>query len=102
MMWMNEYEVEDAVLRFGVDGRTPNLGKAARNLMNLMHWTNRNSDGWPYWAKPARAAKQLMTLLQSVDRWEPQDVTEAEVKKALVPVKAFLTRQGVAHEEVLV
>jgi hypothetical protein len=67
----------------------------------LRYWTNRNSDGWAYWPKPVRAAKNLMVLLESGDRWDPADVTEAELKKAIVPIKSFLTRHGVAHEEVL-
>lgn len=96
MMFMNEWEVERAVERFNTD-EFPNLGLASRSLYRLMRWTNANSDGWAYWSKPIRAAKQLQVLLSGVDRWDPQDVTEAEVKKALVPVKAFLTRQGVDH-----
>lgn len=33
-----------------------------------------------------------MELLQSVDRWEPVDITEAELDKAVRPIKAFLTK----------
>lgn len=100
MRFMNEWDVGEAVARFDRP-ETPNLNQAATVLSNLMEWTNRNSDGWPYWAKPARSAARLMELLESVDRYNPQDVTLAEVRKALSPVKAFLTRQGVNHEEVL-
>lgn len=100
MRFMNEWDVGEAVVRFDRP-ETPNLSQAATVLSNLMEWTNRNSDGWPYWAKPARSAARLMELLESVDRYNPQDVTLAEVRKALSPVKAFLTRQGVNHEEVL-
>jgi hypothetical protein len=103
-MWMNEYEIEEAVDRFEVTD-TPNLGKAARVLSNLRDWTNANSDGWPYWQKPARAATRLMDLLNRarVERWyvDSHDVTAAELAKALTPIKAFLTRQGVDHAEVL-
>lgn len=97
---MNEWDVEDLERRFYVD-ETPHLREAARVLARLVDWTNRNSDGWCYWPKPSRAAKSLMTLLEAADRYDPVDVTATQLTKALSPVKAFLTRQGVAHEEVL-
>lgn len=95
-MWMNEYDVEDALRRVDPE-ETPNLAGAVIALANLVSWTNSNSDGWPYWAKPGNAAKSLQALIQGVDRYDPQDVTAAQVTKALSPVKAFLTRQGVDH-----
>lgn len=98
-MWMNEYDVQDAQDRFN-EADTPNLAKAAVLLGRLVDWTNNNSDGWPYWTKPGRAAQKLMDLLQEADRFDPQDITEAELTKALSPVKAFLTRQGVPHEKI--
>lgn len=94
MLFMNEYDVQDAVIRFATDSSTPNLGTVALALDRLVSWTNSNSDGWAYWPKPCRAAKSLQQLLQSADRYDPQDVTEAEVRRALAPVRAFLTRQG--------
>ncbi len=99
-MWLNEYEVDDAQHRFDPDD-TPNLLRAARILRRLVQWTNHNSDGWPYWQKPAKAAGQLMELIYRADRFDPQDVTEAELSKALRPIKAFLTRQGVQHDAIL-
>jgi hypothetical protein len=61
-----------------------------------MTWTNQNSDGWCYWPKPCRAAKNLQALLQSHARyqWDTSEVTAEEYRKALVPIKAFRTRQG--------
>lgn len=104
-MWMNEWDIEEALVRFN-QGKTPNLGKAALALARLANWTNRNSDGWPYWQKPSRAAKSLMELLTEANRagrmiGEPVDITEAQLKKVMVPIKSFLTRQKVAHEDVL-
>lgn len=96
-MWMNQWEVEEALIKFN-RGDTPNLGRGAFILARLMIWTNRNSDGWPYWQKPSRAASSLMDLLHSVDRFDPVDVTEAQLKKVFSPIKAFLTRQGVDHD----
>ena len=72
--------------------------------MNLFpddeRWADANSDGWAYWPKPARAARKLQMLLDGKSCCSP-DVSGAELKAALSPVKAFLTRHGVSHEEVL-
>jgi len=103
--WMNEWEIEEIVERFDAS-ETPNLAAGAHALQALEYWTNRNSDGWPYWQKPSRAAVRLMTLLNDEKRdpalsgrrdYDPSDVTKAELAKALTPIKSFLTRQGVAH-----
>lgn len=108
-MFMNEFEVEEMFLRAKNDN-TPNRERGATILYNLMRWTNRNSDGWAYWQKPQRAAHRLMGLLQAGDQpryvvplWPedgPQDITDEELKAGLAPIKAFLTRQGVSHDEV--
>lgn len=97
-VWMNEYEIDDAVRRY--EGH-PALGPAARTLRNLRDEVNRNSDGWPYWKKPARAAQQLMTLVvgDPRDRFNDRDdVTAAQVRKTYTPIKAFLTRNGLTIE----
>lgn len=100
---MNEYEIEDA-LRLTAYFELPNARRAAEILSRLKDWTNNNSDGWPYWQKPSKAADKLMTALSSAIQASRQqdnmDMTEAELQKALTPIKAFLTRQGVAHSEV--
>lgn len=107
MTWMNEYDIDDAARRWK---NHPILGPATLTLSNLRDVTNRNSDGWVYWPKPARAASKLMGLIQGehlseVDRrnlnWEnPErtDVTEAMLRKAYTPIKAFLTKQGLTCE----
>ena len=92
---MNSWEIERAVSFYEAH---PILGPAARTLQNLERWTNANSDGWPYWRKPANAAKRLMELLQKGDPWITPPVTEAEYKAALRPIKAFRTRQGADFE----
>lgn len=99
MVFMNEYEIEETFARFN-RGETPVLAEGATCLYRLMGWTNENSDGWPYWSKPSRAAQKLQTLLQSPDRFDPQDVTPAALKAACTPIKAFLTRQDVDHSAV--
>lgn len=91
---MNEHDIADRVQQYAAH---PILGPATRTLENLMHWTNSHSDGWPYWNKPSRAAERLMVLIEGerLSRFddERKDVTEDAYKKALVPLKAFRTRQ---------
>jgi hypothetical protein len=103
-MWMNEWDIEDA-LRLTARLELPVARRAAEILSRLCYWTNNNSDGWPYWSKPSKAADKLMTALESAigaSRWDDNvDMTEAQLKAALTPIKAFLTRQGVEHSKVL-
>ena len=99
---MNEYDIEDALRRFGDD--TPNLRRAVVVLDQLKEWTNAHSDGWQYWRLPKQAAKKLMALVEAatVDYYggEVQDITRTELARAFTPIKAFLTRQKVDHREV--
>lgn len=104
-MQMNDYDVEETaefLEQYGED--TPNLQEASKVLLRLMRWTNRNSDGWAYWAKPSKAAARLEGLLANVRhdyiRDELTDATPAELSAAYRPIKAFLTRQDVDHTEV--
>lgn len=104
--WMNEDEIAEAVERFDDPG-LDNLRRGAHTLRRLMRWTNENSDGWPYWKKPAAAANKLMELLDTKTREQSHrgdgltDITDAELAKALSPIKAFLTREGVDHSLIL-
>ena len=94
-MWMNEYDVEDAVRNWVPQAAEfPHLAAAAITMDELVRWTNTNSDGWPYWRKPALAAKKLMALLTEVDRFRPVDIDAADYKKALTPIKTFRTKHG--------
>jgi hypothetical protein len=93
-MWMNEYDVQDAVQRWRGH---PVLGPATETLKGLVDWTNSHSDGWAYWPKPGRAAVKLMDFIEGPDttpRWdrERKDATEEAYRKALSPIKAFCTR----------
>lgn len=101
---LNEYDVDYARNRAvaPTSNEKPNLIKAAAILARLVEWTNQNSDGWAYWAKPANASAALQ---QAVKVRTPalvhyaalrvDDIPEAELKAALRTVKAFLTRQRV-------
>lgn len=99
-MWMNEWDIEEALHRLNTD-ETPNLYAGAVAVDALRRWTNRNSDGWHIWNKPSRAAASLQTLLHDADRYTPVDITDADLSKALRPVKSFLTRHGVDHTVIL-
>src|SRR3954471_22836999 len=100
-MWMNEHEVDECLRHFH-PSEVPNLAKGAQVLATLVEWTNANSDGWPYWVRPARAAGRLMDVLGLSRKAyyrgaEPDDITEADLRQLLAPIKAFLTKQGIDH-----
>lgn len=104
MMYMNEWDIEEAI-RFFDSPDTPNLSRGSLVLGNLMDWTNRNSDGWPYWQRPSRAAARLMDVLElskrAYRRGETvKDISDADLRDLCKPIKAFLTRNGADHEEV--
>jgi len=120
MRFMNDYDI-DLAQRHATH---PVLGPAVRQLKILRDYADENSDGWAYWPKPARSAARLMALVEG-DREvsDPRcqdcgvmgnqrhyrhckrlDATEAELRKALVPVKALrtrLTREGMPGFEVV-
>ncbi len=83
---MSEYEIEDAIRRHAPDSIA---GRAARFLSEFRHEVNANSDGWPYWSPPVKAAAKLMGLIQN-----PALVIEQDLKAALRPIKSFYTRRG--------
>lgn len=98
MRFMNEYDIEDAVLRYR---DYPVLGPASQTLENLMHATNAMSDGWCYWPKPARAAAKLMELIEGdpQDRYSNRDDTTPKAyAAALTPIKALRTRHNMTFE----
>lgn len=104
MHFMNDYDIETAQYRFS-QGETPNREKVADIVAKLAEWADNNSDGWHSWPKPCRAASKALDLIDphtyaEIVEFEQNDCSDAEVKKAFSPIKAFLTRQGVAHSEI--
>lgn len=103
MRYMNSYDIQDAALHFADH---PVLGPATQTLDNLHQWTNDNSDGWAYWAKPGRAAAKLMELIEgdgtSASLRDLSRATPAAYAAALQPIKAFRTRHGADFEIVAV
>jgi hypothetical protein len=96
---MNDYDLQMARSRF-TRSTTPNRLALVMVVDNLREWADQNSDGWAYWPKPCRAAAKAMALIESRtsrenDEQEANDITDAEMKAAVRPIKAFLTREGV-------
>lgn len=103
MRFMNEYDIETALYRFHGPA-TPNRAKIAGVIDRLADWTNSHSDGWHSWPKPARAAAKAMALVDpvtgaDVEHFTRVDATDAEVRAAITPIKAFLTRQNVPQAD---
>jgi len=84
MFFLNEAEIDMYLERHE---RHPVLRKATKLLSEFRHLVNNNSDGWAYWGPPVRAAKKLMQLISN-----RAEVTEADLKKAITPIKSFCTR----------
>ncbi len=92
-MFMNQPEIEWAA---SVWHECPNVRKGVRLLLRLVEATNAQSDGWCYWHAPSRASDKLQTLLKgagNLDHGTSGTVTDAELKKAVVPIRAMVTRQ---------
>lgn len=96
-MWMNESEIDRASEKFSSH---PVLGKGAQFLSAFRDEVNAHSDGWGYWRLPAQAADKLMTLLHGhlfagMGAYpELPEPTDADVNRAIAPIKAFYTRRG--------
>jgi len=95
--WMNDYEIQDAQRRFAQD---PIIGPVCNFLAAFADEVNSNSDGWHSWPLPAHAASSLMGLVQKAKDNSRNSmpgqvpVTVEDVKKAMAPIKAFMTRRG--------
>lgn len=99
MRFMNEYDIDRARSQAFQD-ENPLLIRATGTLSSLKDWADRNSDGWAHWPKPARAANKLMELIEEAERRnDGEDITQAELTKALAPIKAFCTRQGISFDQ---
>jgi len=99
--YLNEYEANEAA-RFMVAARLDNLIIGSRILLELIEWTNSNSDGWTYWRKPRQAASKLVDMIADRRRNHLKangllDCSDAELKLALVPIKTFLRKQGIDY-----
>lgn len=70
---------------------------AAQYAAQYLNTVNENSDGWAYWSACHGPAEKLLTTLDRATgggfRAPGDPVTPDELKKALTPMKAFLTRR---------
>lgn len=103
MRYMSDYDIQNARQRYG-RGETPNRLALAIVVDRLAEWTNDHSDGWAYWLPPRRAANKAMALIESTaypeyERRQREDITDAEMRAAVRPIKAFLTREKVRAED---
>jgi hypothetical protein len=97
LLYMNDYDIQMAQQILGSD---PVLGPAIRFLNEFRNEVNEHSDGWAYWSAPLKAAAQLMTLIQTGvnarREGKAHGVTVDNLKRAMAPIKAFMTRRGLA------
>lgn len=98
MRYMNDYDLDQARRRYG-RGETPNRLTLVMIVDELREQTNLVSDGWAYWSKPCRAASKAMELIESTaypeyERRQHEDITDAEFRAAVRPIKSFLTRHA--------
>jgi len=90
MLFMNTVEIDFAVQRHA---HHPVLSKATRYLRDWRDVVDQNSDGWAHWSGGPKAAKSLMTLIQS------GDATDAQLRKAIGPIKATATKKNLPAPE---
>lgn len=98
MMFMNEYDLDHAVDRF-LRATLPNRLAVALVVRNLAVETDWVSDGWAHWPKPSRAAARAIALIESRtyaenEAQEANDITDAEMRAAVRPIRSFLTRHA--------
>lgn len=103
MTFMNEYDLDFARRRF-TRAATPNRLALALVVDNLREWADTHSDGWGYWPKPSRAAQRAVAHIVSTTnaanaQQEAEDISDAAVRAAVRPIKAFLTRHGATAED---
>jgi hypothetical protein len=97
LLYMNDYDIELAKQVLSGD---PVLGPAVRFLEAFKEEVDSHSDGWAYWHAPVAAAAKLMTLIQDGVKARRESrkhtVTLQDISKAMSPIKAFMTRRGLA------
>lgn len=105
--YMNDYDIQHAVGRF-IRASKPNRLALAYVVQNLAEWADEHSDGWAYWQAPRNAADKAMRHIESTtnaanDAQETEDISDAQVREAVRPIKAFLTRQKAEprHKEII-
>lgn len=94
MAWMNQFEIQWA------DSQThacPNVRKGIRLLRILMESVDSQSDGWAYWAAPAKSAQKLVDLLKTAGNLSygtSGTITADQLKAAITPIRRMVTTQS--------
>lgn len=99
MMFMNRYDIDDALAHFEHYRSTNTIPvRAAKFLQQFRDEVDSCSDGWAYWKAPVISAAKLMGLIQrtreEIRNLKPITATEAEFLCVLRPIKSFYTRKG--------
>lgn len=94
--WANEWEINDWANQWDNPEVYPVIAPAVRYLCEFVNMVNHSSDGWPYWRPAGKAAGRLCHLLYLADLTERTGrvtlISQADVKVAVMPMKAFITR----------
>lgn len=100
-MWMNEYEIDEAVELIG--DRAPEAARYAKFLHDWKEVVNSSSDGWPHWKAAGKSAEKLMALVQrtlNVIRCRGGEMpTDDEFRKSLAPIRALATKHKLTAPE---
>lgn len=99
-MTLNEYDIDEILDITRHD--YPEIEPYAQFLYDWKEAVNSNSDGWPYWKAGRNAADKLADLLEGVKtaRFGRGTIpTEAQLKKALTPIRAAATRHNLTAPE---
>lgn len=94
MMDMNTHDIAYALRKYGAN--TSSIGRAVRFLSAFQDEVNAHSDGWAYWKAPVKAAERLMYMIQIYTPSAPDYITAEQFRLALIPIKSFYTRKGLA------
>lgn len=92
---LNSYEIDELADLLGT--YAPEIAPYAVYLRDWRDTVNANSDGWAYWRGGTRPAQKLCELLSGARgalRGHGEMPTEADLKKALSPIKAAATKNN--------
>ena len=95
-MFFNEYEIQEMAHRAQANPELAPFGQIALRYVDIV---NSNSDGWPYWSAASKSASRFLNSLHKLTtphryRYNEPMPTTADLRKALAPMKALLTKRG--------
>lgn len=95
-LFFNEYEIQEMAHRAQTNPELAPFGKIALRYVEIV---NSNSDGWAYWKAASKSAARFLQSLHKLTmphhyRYNESMPTTADLRKALSPMKALLTKRG--------